>query len=117
MKTSGLRDLLTAGIFLILMLTGIFWIEVAPEAGEPVAVITNPWGSHSALEIIAAARGLILQSGRWRWVAVATSDGDPLFQDRLRAAGAWLLLSPIGLSACFDTQPTEPASSSRSPKI
>jgi hypothetical protein len=114
MKTSDLWNLLTVGMFLILMLVSIFGIEVTPEAGEPVAVIVNPWGSASALEIIAAARGLILRSGRWPWIAVATSDDGPLLQERLKAAGAWLLLSPVGLGTCFDTPSTEPASSSRS---
>jgi hypothetical protein len=111
MKSFDLRDLLGAGVLLALLLGGDLWIETAPAAGEPVAVITNPWGQSSALQVAAAAHGLILRTGRWRWIAVTANDGDPSFQQHLRAAGAWLLLSPIGLGTCLDTPPAEPKAS------
>jgi hypothetical protein len=106
MSSLNLRELLGAGMSLMLLLIGILWIETAPTAGEPIAVITNPWGSSSALQVAAAAHGLILRAGRWRWIAVTTNDDDPSFQNHLRAAGAWLLLSPIGLGTCLESQPS-----------
>jgi hypothetical protein len=108
MNGLNLRELLGAGMSLMLLLICILWIETAPTAGEPIAVVTNPWGSSSALQVAAAAHGLILRAGRWSWIAVTTNDDDPSFQNHLRAAGAWLLLSPIGLGTCLESQPPRP---------
>jgi hypothetical protein len=84
------------------LLVAIAAIEAAPVAGEPVAVITNPWGPRSAIEVIVDAQGSLMRAGRWRFLAVAADEGDASFHQRLRAAGAWLLVSPIALGACLD---------------
>ena len=109
-----MRDFLGAGAIFALLLTAIAWIEAAPVAGEPVAIITNPWGGASAIEIVVAAGGALMRSGRWRFVAVAAADDDPAFQQRLRTAGAWLIVSPIRLGACLDDTLLEPSQANRS---
>jgi hypothetical protein len=109
-----MRNLSGVGAIVAMLLIGIAWIAAAPVVGEPVAVIANPWGSSSAIEIVAAAGGKIFRAGRWSWVAVAASDDDPALHRRLRAAGAWLLLSPIGLGACLDETLTTAKQAKRS---
>ncbi len=109
-----MRGLLAVGAIFAALLTGILWIEAAPVAGEPVAVISNPWGASSAIDVVAAAGGALMRSGRWRWIAVAANENDPEFHQRLHQAGAWLLVSPIRLGACLDETPVTPGQAKRS---
>jgi hypothetical protein len=111
---SAMRNFLGAGAIFALLLTGIASIEAAPIAGEPVAIITNPWGGSSAIEVVAASGGALMRSGRWRFVAVAAADEDPAFHQRLRTAGAWLIVSPIRLGACLDDKLLKPSQAKRS---
>jgi hypothetical protein len=111
---NSMRNLIGVGAIAAMLLIGVAWIAAAPIAGEPVAVISNPWGSSSAIEVVAAAGGTIMRAGRWGWVAVAANDDDPAFYGRLRAAGAWLLVSPIGLGTCLDETLTTARQAKRS---
>jgi hypothetical protein len=96
------------GAIFAALLVALVLLEAAPVAGQPVAVITNPWGPRSAIEVIADAQGLPMRAGRWRFLAVAADERDQSFHQRLRAAGAWLLVSPIALGACLDDARIEP---------
>jgi hypothetical protein len=80
-----MRTLFQVGALISVLLV----IEVSPDSDGPVAVITNPWGLRSALEVIAAANGAIVRASPWRWLAVATQADDPNFQAQLRAAGTF----------------------------
>jgi hypothetical protein len=97
-----MRNWFGIGAIFAALLVTIASIEAAPVAGEPVAVVTNPWGPKSAMDVIADAQGSIVRVGRWRFLAVAADESDMSFHQRLRAAGAWLLVSPIALGACLD---------------
>jgi hypothetical protein len=103
-----MRNWFAIGAIFATLLVALASIEAAPVAGEPVAVITNPWGPRSAIDVIADAQGSIVRVGRWSFLAVAADDGDASFHRRLRAAGAWLLLSPIAVGACLDDARIEP---------
>ena len=97
-----MRNRFGIGAIFAALLVAIASIEAAPVAGEPVAVVTNPWGPKSAIDVIADAQGSIARVGRWRFLAVAADEGDASLHQRLRAAGAWLLVSPIAVGACLD---------------
>lgn len=100
-----------AGALILLLLVPLLYIDVAPAADGPVAVIANPFGRRSALDVIAAADGDVLRTSSWSWLAVAATRSEPGFRTRLMAAGALLLVAPGALGACFsDPQShTEPA--------
>jgi hypothetical protein len=103
-----MRNWFGIGAIFVALLATMASIEAAPVAGEPIAVITNPWGAKSAIEVIVDAQGSLMRAGRWRFLAVAADERDVSFHQRLRAAGAWLLVSPIALGACLDDARVEP---------
>lgn len=94
------------GALIFVLLAGLLLIESAPDPHGPVAVITNPWGARSAIEVIAAADGAIVRAGPWPWLAVAIDANDPGFRARLAQSGALLVVSPIALGACLGTDPS-----------
>jgi hypothetical protein len=88
------RDGFLSFALIAVFLTPLLVVELAPAAEGPIMVVTDPFSALNAVEVIAAAQGGIVGSGRWPWIAVGTSS-DPDFQARLRAAGALLLLPPL----------------------
>lgn len=101
-----MRTVFQVGALIFVLLGALLLIEVAPDADGPVAVIANPWGSRSAIEVIAAADGAIVRASPWRWLAVATTAENPNFRKRLGAAGALFAISPIALGACLGVDPS-----------
>ncbi len=75
-----------------LTLPAVLMLQLTPPKSGPFTVVTLPFSSESADEVIARADGRILQQGRWSWVAVGISSEDDGFSKRLTAAGASLLL-------------------------
>jgi len=90
---------ISCGMMLVFLVAAVS-VEIAPSTAGPVAVITNPWSGHPAYDVVAAADGRILRLGPWRWVAIADDMQSADFHSRLKAAGAWLVLAPIGLGTC-----------------
>jgi hypothetical protein len=90
-----LRTSVSSVMLLSAFLVGAISVElsaVEPDGtSNEVAVIVAPFGDRSALEIIGAAGGRIVQSGRWRWIAIGTDDART-FEARLKEEGAWLVL-------------------------
>lgn len=101
-ERARLRDFVPAAALLVLSAGATAAAAMAPgAAGEPVAAVFAPWtGPEHALRAVAAADGAAVRAGAFDNVVIAVSD-DPGFRDRLRAAGAWLLLDPKALAACL----------------
>jgi hypothetical protein len=101
-----MRTFLLTAAFMCAPLIPAVLARSAPEPRGAVAVVVNPFRAEGALGAVAAAEGRIVRLGRWPFIAVAETDGpdseDGPFRDRLRAAGAWLLLDPLGLGACLE---------------
>jgi hypothetical protein len=91
-----------AGALILLLLVPLLYIDVAPDAEGPVAVIANPFGQRGALDVIAAADGDVLRTSKWSWLAIAATHSERGFRARLIAAGALLLVAPGALGACFN---------------
>ncbi|MBI1202784.1 MAG: hypothetical protein GC182_09765 [Rhodopseudomonas sp.] len=73
-----------------------------PDAsqGNSIIAVFPPWWSASRSLLAASEAGAVLDSGAYSFVVVVKSQG-PDFVGRLRAAGAVLLLDPLGLGGCF----------------
>lgn len=73
----------------------------APEAGRPVLVIAPPWSNAiRLLELIREADGRVLREAG---MAVAVSEHAD-FPQRLRAAGAWVVVNASSVSGCPTTR-------------
>jgi hypothetical protein len=96
-----MRSWILASALILLLLVPLLYIDVAPAAEGPVAVIANPFARRSALDVIVAADGDVVQTSGWSWLAIAATRSEPGFRARLVAAGALLLIAPGALSACF----------------
>jgi hypothetical protein len=71
-------------------------------ASGPVAAVFPPWWDAGRTFQAAAEGGPILRLGAARFVVLVAPLGAS-GRERLRRAGAWLLLSPLGLSGCRST--------------
>lgn len=83
-------------------------VASGPEAEYAVIVAPHAPASHAAM-VVAAADGLIVRSGPVDWLVIARPAGDPLnFGEKLRDAGAWLLLNPLAVAGCFPRPDRQP---------
>lgn len=98
-----MRDTLTVLLFAAACGLAPAALALAPRAGEPVAVVASPWAP-KAPAIVAAADGVLIDAGRARIVAIATSDASD-FVARLYRAGAALVLDGRGAGLCAGEQP------------
>ena len=100
-EAAGTLAWVPALLLLLATLLGAGWAGTRPGAeGEPVAALFPPWWR--AERVLAAAlgtEGAILRTGGLAGVLVVQSP-EPGFADRLRAAGAWVLLNPRALGGC-----------------
>lgn len=76
----------------------------APEAGRPVLVIAPPWSNAiRLLELIREADGRVLREAGMAGMAVAVSEHAD-FPQRLRAAGAWVVVNATSVAGCPTTR-------------
>ncbi|MEM1162803.1 MAG: hypothetical protein AAGJ28_17910 [Pseudomonadota bacterium] len=61
-----------------------------PVAGQPMVVITAPWGN--AIDVAARADGRFIAPGHIASVALVASS-NPEFTDLLYGSGAWMVLN------------------------
>lgn len=73
----------------------------APNDEDTVAAVFPPWWSASHAFTAASGTGAIVNGGTFPFVVIVQSK-DPGLAARLRAAGALLLLSPLGLGGCLN---------------
>jgi hypothetical protein len=67
-------------------------LALAPQPGEPVAVISFPWADGgAAMRIVASADGFLLEAPHHGRIAIATS-AEPEFAARLYRSGAALVI-------------------------
>lgn len=95
----GLAILAVAGGGLLAAVPG------AP-AGGAVAAVFPPWWDARRTIIAASDAGVALRLGLASFVVVVRSD-DGQGRERLRQAGAWMLLDPNGLAGCGFVSPTK----------
>ena len=107
------RGLAAAG-FLACGLAATAPLAFAPRPGGPMAAVFPPWwDARRSFEATALAQAVMVRAGAWPAVVVAADalpggDGPPAagaarvpgLGERLRAAGAWLLLDPRSLGGC-----------------
>ena len=87
-------------LLLILSVAAAGSVRLQPIPGEPVAALFPPWWSAGhAFAAASASGGAIIRTGAWPTLLVAVSPS-PLFAEKLRASGAWLILNPLALGAC-----------------
>ncbi len=105
---------LTATGFLACALMATAPLAFAPRPGGPVAAVFPPWwDARRSFEATALAQAVMVRAGAWPAVVVAADalpggDGPPGagaarvpgLGERLRAAGAWLILDPRSLGGC-----------------
>ena len=102
---------LAAALAVVLLLAvstlPIFAVADLPgNARGTVAVVFPPGTERSvALAAIAEANGLVVRGGGWGSVLVAYSD-EVGFAQRLRRAGAWLVVDPRSAAGCLITGTT-----------
>ena len=75
--------------------------DLPGKAQGTVAVVFAPGtSSAAAVSAVAAADGLLVRGGGWSNVLVVRSD-QAGFAQRLRDAGAWLVLDPQSAAGCL----------------
>ena len=79
---------------------GSLVMQVHP-GDDVVAVVFPPWwGADRSLAAVASARAAIVRAGGLSSILIVQPAGSDGFA-RLRDAGAWLLLDPKAVGACF----------------
>jgi hypothetical protein len=78
---------------------GLAMALVAGPATGPVAAVFPPWWDATRAVEAASEGGSVLRFGLTDFIVLVGPD-EPLGRDRLRLAGAWLLLNPRGLAGC-----------------
>jgi hypothetical protein len=73
-----------------------------PNNGGAIVAVFPPWWSSSRTFIAASEAGAILNSGAYPFVVIVQSQS-PELGARLRAAGALLLLDPLGMGGCLQS--------------
>ena len=100
------RRLLPIALCLVISMAGIAASLGAsqrhpdPSQENSIVAVFPPWWPASRSLMAASEAGAVLDSGAYSFVVVVKSKG-PNFVGRLRAAGALLLLDPLGLGGCF----------------
>lgn len=76
-------------------------LQPSDKAGDQVAVIFAPGTSLTeAVRSVAQADGLVVRTGAFANIVVAVG-ATPDFIDEIRGRGAWLVVDPRGVGACF----------------
>lgn len=105
---------LAAAGFLACGLVATAPLAFPPRPGGPVAAVFPPWWSaRRALAATVLAQAVMVRAGAWPALVVAAdasprpdapapadAAGAPGLGERLRAAGAWLILDPQSLRGC-----------------
>ena len=87
-------------LLLVGSLAATGWLQLRPQDDREVAAVFPPWWDAArATSAVAAADGAVLGWGRLGSIVLTRSDR-PGFADRLHAAGAVLLIEPLGLRPC-----------------
>jgi hypothetical protein len=73
-----------------------------PSSDTSVVAVFPPWWSASRTLVAASRAGAVLNSGAYSFVVVVRSQDHELGA-RLHAAGALLLLDPLGLGGCLQS--------------
>ena len=73
-----------------------------PNRDTSVVAVFPPWWPPSRTLMAASEAGVILDSGAYSFVVIVQSQ-NPELGTRLRAAGALLLLDPLGLGGCLQS--------------
>lgn len=89
-RTLGWLPLTTAVLVAVLAPAVVVLAQQTPALGEPVVVVSAPWGS--ALRVNGMAGGRLIAPGRVSATALVWSD-NPTFIDTLYDSGAWLVLN------------------------
>lgn len=81
-------------------LAGVAWLTLAPQPDRPLLAIFPPWWDRArAVEAVIGADGRLVGLGAWPGMLVAAAPA-PGLPERLRAAGAWLLLDARNAAGC-----------------
>lgn len=101
-----LRDFLPALALLLASVLGILALVAQPTPGQKqLAILLPPWDGPMQAAIIAArAGGMLVDSGGWPFVFIATSER-PDFAASLYRAGAWAVMNPITAHGCLSGAP------------
>ncbi|MGA0541319.1 hypothetical protein [Neotabrizicola sp. VNH66] len=94
-----IRDLLPAGGLLCAGLAGLAAASLQGVAGNGAWLVVAPPGYSlpETIGMVGAADGGLIDTGRFGNIVIAAS-AEPGFSDRLRAAGAWLVVpAPVTL--------------------
>lgn len=99
-SSSTVGSLFPAAVLFVVSVLGAFAAGLWPRDEGPVAVLAADFPA--AVAVVEAAGGrLVGGTGIDGLVVAAPLDpADAGLNDRLRAAGAWLLLDPQGLAGC-----------------
>lgn len=76
-------------------------LTLRPPQSGPVAVLFPPWWP-AERSMAAAAGGAVIRFGAFPFVVVVMPE-QATSAERLRRAGAWMLLNPQSLGACATT--------------
>lgn len=88
------------GLTLTLVILAVYFM---PRADGDVAVVVSPFaGRAAASHVVARAEGLVVDTGRWRFLILARPavDNDPNFPARLYGAGALVVFNPGIMTGC-----------------
>jgi len=101
---------LAATGFLACGLVAVAPLAFPPHPDGPVAAVFPPWwDAQRALAATVLAQAVMVRAGAWPALVVAADAspagaagdaGAPGLGERLRAAGAWLILDPRSLRGC-----------------
>ena len=95
----------TAGLAIAGLLAAVLSL---PSGVDEVAAVFPPWWSAAHAFTSASAAGVVSGSGALRSILIVHSDR-PALAERLRAAGALLVLAADGPFGCSSSPSTEPA--------
>jgi len=92
----------TVALLLAVSMTPILAAADLPggSQGTLAAVFAPGTDQAEALAAVVQAEGLVVRAGGWGAVLVAHSD-KPGFAERLRRAGAWLVVDPRSAAGCL----------------
>lgn len=98
-SSNHLSDSKIVALSAVILVSLLIWMWGSPR-GSFVIVVAKPFTSEQfVLSIIGKADGAFVAGGSLPWIAIAHSDA-PSFPDRLRRAGALLVLNANLKSIC-----------------
>ncbi len=79
----------------------VLQLQPSDRPGDQVAIVFAPGTSLTeAVRHVAQADGLVVRTGAFANIVVAVGSA-PGFIDQIKGRGAWLVVDPRGLGACF----------------